>query len=617
MIKVIKPLLLLFVCTTQTLSAQINTDSLIRVFPTQPNEEKAKTLSDLCFYLSFSDLDASVMYGKMSYEAALETGNENLISRTLSDWSIPYLTIGNFDSVIILNQRVLEIEIPEGDSLQVGASLNKMGLAEYKRGNNDVALNYNLRALAIFQSEGADAYAGQTLACIGNIYDSNKMFELALDYYRKAKAVAKDVNDEIGYTTALSNEGHALQNLKRYKDAEVKLREANQLIQSEQNPKKLGLSYQTLGLNARLDNRPTEGRQFYQKALNIFSDLNYAEGLCTINMNISECFLTEKNSDSAEVYMNRSLQIAEETGSFSQLQIVYKSMVRLENLKGDYEAADSFFDLYVSLTDSIYNEETNNSIADMQVKYETDQKELALEQEKLNKKNAQLWLVVATTAVGLLLFLVMFIRHRKKISEQKLELKSLQNIESERGRIARDLHDNLGADLTLITSKVDVQAFQQKDPNFKADLEKISDISKSANAQLRDTIWSIHKSSLDLGELSSKISDFAHRIFDDKNIGIDIVCKDKKINLPPAKALNLYRIAQEFMTNSMKYASAQNVTVKLSENSMHLKDDGNGFDFKTVKKGYGLNNISERVEELKSKSTWSSSSIGTELNIQF
>jgi signal transduction histidine kinase len=611
-------LLLIIVTPIGVALGQDAIDSMVKLYPSQKGVEKAKTLSELCFYTSYSDLDASLNYGKLAYETAILAGDSNIISRTLSDWSVPHLRLGKYDSVIILNQLVLDIEIPEGDSVQVAASLNKMGLAEASRGNNQKALAHYTRALAIFKEENIQVYVGQILACMGNIYDSNKMYELALDYYEQAEKIASETDDITGYITAVNNQGHVLQELKRYREADLKLKEANGiLLQQNNNPRALGLSYQTLGLNALYENKAEEGLKYYRKAIKIFSDLDDPEGLSSINLNMGYWFLDKGDSDSATFHMNAALQSAKATNSYTQLQSAYKGLVSLESLNGNYAKADEYFKLYELYSDSIYNSETNQAIADMQVKYETEQKTQALKQEKLKRKNAQLWLVVAAVSVALLLFFSLFIRHRKKLSEERLKLESLQSLENERVRIARDLHDNLGADLTVITSKIDIQAFKQNDPNYKKELETISKISKSANSQLRDTIWSIHKSSLNLGELSSKISDYARRVFDEKNTAIVVNCSDKQYSIQPSKALHLFRISQEFLNNSLKYANATKIEIDISSSTLVAQDNGLGFDEKTVVRGYGLNNIAERVVELGGRHSWEQLNPGTRLTITY
>ncbi len=597
--------------------SQVNIDSLIKLYPDQENEEKAKTLSELCYQLSFSDLESSVMYGRLGYEAALKTGNQNLISRALSDWSIPYLTLGDFDSVIALNEQVLAIEIPEGDSIQVAASLNKMGLAALRKGDYDQSLKYNLRALDIFKANDIDAYVGQTLTSIGNIHDANKMYTLAIEYYQQAEEIAESAGDINGYATALNNQGHSLQNLKEYKLAEVKLRAANEYFQDLKNPQKLGLSYQTLGLNALFDNRPIEGRDYYQKALKNFEIINYAEGLCVVNLNIAECFLSEQNSDSAEIYINRGKKIAEETNSFFQQQLVYKTMVRLENLKGNYQKADDYFNRYIAINDSIYNIETNQSIAEMQVKYDTEQKINDLEKERLKSRNTQLLLAVSVIIIILLVLLALFVNYRKRLQAEKLKVEAYQNVEKERSRIARDLHDNLGAELSLISSKIDIEMFKSKDAVFQENLAAISNVSENANHQLRETIWSIHKSDLSVSDLKEKIQDFSTRVLKGKSIDIKIDTIGSDHTFTPALALNLFRIAQEAINNTLKYAEANCLLVRLTSNILEIKDDGIGFDTNSVRKGYGLNNIKERVRDINGELILESNENGTRLSIKF
>jgi len=605
---------LLFV---QQLTATSTIDSLKALYPKQSNFEKASTLAELSYQLAFDDTKASIIYGQLAYQAASETGDQALIAQTLNDWSIPYLVAGNYDSVLVLSEKCLAIRTQLGDSVGMAKTLNKMANAQSELGQEEQSLKNNLLAIEIFNAQNLQVYSGRIYSNVASLYEGRGLYDLALDYYQKAKRMAKESNNMDAFYLAQINEGTCYTKLSAFSKAEVLLKESLQHYLLKENVEMIGSIYQGLGFNATQAGQILEAFDYYSLSLQHFEQNGSITGQALININLGNNLVTQKKYEAAEVYLNKGLNYSVQTTSIPQLQHAYKALTRFENLRGDYEKADTYFDLYQVYMDSMYNADTRLAIADMQVKHETDQKVKALEQEKLNKKNAQLWLAVATAAAALLLLFVFFIRHRKKISEQSLQLKALQNIEKERGRIARDLHDNLGADLTLITSKVDVQVFQQQDPNFKSDLEKISEISKSANAQLRDTIWSIHKSSLDLGELSSKISDFAQRIFDDRNIGIDIICENKKMKLPPAKALNLYRIAQEFMTNSSKYASAQNIEVLLSEHSIRLKDDGKGFDLESVKKGYGLNNISERVKELDGKSEWNSNSSGTELVIQF
>jgi signal transduction histidine kinase len=90
---------------------------------------------------------------------------------------------------------------------------------------------------------------------------------------------------------------------------------------------------------------------------------------------------------------------------------------------------------------------------------------------------------------------------------------------------------------------------------------------------------------------------------------------NEDFELGPLLALNLFRIAQEALTNILKYADAKHVHIEISNKVLKISDDGKGFDIEKVKKGYGLNNMESRAKEMNASYSISSSENGTEIKI--
>lgn len=605
-----------FVFCTNSILAQTAIDSLKKTYPKQQKIEQVGTLGELCYQLSYNDPIQAVKYGKLAHKIALETNESELIANALNDWSIPYLVLGDFDSVLILSEECLRIRQELGDSVGVGKVLNKIANAQYELGLEEQAIKNSLRAIAIFEVNDLREYNGRMLANIATMYEGRGLFEAALSYYAQAKEIASEFGNENAYYIALSGEATCFTKLKRYREAETNLLLALTYYKAQNNTEFIGACYQNLGFNSSRAGKKEDALAYYQKALTEYNTIKDKLGQALININIGQVLMDFKDFDQAETYLQKGLEIANEINSISQYQHAFKAFMRLENFKGNYEKADQYFDLYEAHMDSVFNAETTAAISEMQVKYETAQKTNALEQEKLKTRNTQLWLIIAVISGILLLIFALYIRYRKKLSEQKLRLKALEQVEVERGRIARDLHDNLGADLSLITSKIDIQAYKQNDPNFKSDLERISTLSRSANAQLRDTIWSIHKSTLTLGELAMKIVEFGDRIFLDTKTKLKVESLENEFIIQPSKALHLYRICQEFINNSFKYANASEVQIIITNNMISLKDNGRGFVLSEVSKGYGLNNIESRAIEMGATINWKNEN-GTHLTISF
>ncbi len=592
-------------------------DSLIKVFPKQGDLEQSKTLCELCYQLSFNDTEKSIYYGRLAYKAAVRSNDSSAIAQSLNDWSIPYLIDGNFDSVIVLSEQALNIRMAMGDSIGVAKSLNKIANAKYELGLMEEALTNNLRAVKIFEENDLEVYTGQILANIGNIYERNGMFEKAIENYKKGQHIAKINQNNGAYYIALGGEGSCLSKTGKYNEAEVLFLEALNYYKKEQNIDLMGVTYQALGLNARLQKNKLKGKFYYQKALEMYETNNSQIGIALVKVNLGQVFLDENQYDSAEIVLKEGLNLALESRSFFQLKHAYKGLTRLENLKGNYQKADDYFDLYVAHMDSLYNSETNHMISEMQVKYDTAAKTKALEYEQLQNKNNRLLLLLLLILTVILVLLIVLIRHRKKLQAERLKIEGLRHVENERSRIARDLHDNLGAELSLISSKIDIEAFKHDNTPVQEELNRISEISKNANHQLRETIWSIHKPDITLQELGNKIDDYTRRIFNGTSVTINIRISETPINLSPALALNLFRISQETINNTFKYAQAQKLNIILNGHEIRIEDDGTGFNIATVRRGYGLNNIEARVKELNGQLQLSSGESGTKLEVLF
>jgi len=165
--------------------------------------------------------------------------------------------------------------------------------------------------------------------------------------------------------------------------------------------------------------------------------------------------------------------------------------------------------------------------------------------------------------------------------------------EEERGHLARELHDELGGLLTA--AKLDVARLKRRIDGAGAEVdERIQSLSKTLDAGIalkRRIIEDLRPSSLDnLGlqrALEIQCAEFAQR----SDIRVQTEIAD--LELDPERALAVYRVVQEALTNVAKYAQAKEVSVLLQRVGelarLCVQDDGRGFDPKLVRKGsHGL-----------------------------
>ena len=174
--------------------------------------------------------------------------------------------------------------------------------------------------------------------------------------------------------------------------------------------------------------------------------------------------------------------------------------------------------------------------------------------------------------------------------------------EEERGHLARELHDELGALLTA--AKLDVARLKsrlgaQTAPEISQRLQHLTDSLNSGIALKRRIIEDLRPSSLTNLGLTASLEILA-REFSERS-GIEVTTSLEQVELDESRQLTVYRLVQESLTNVGKYAQAKQVDVSVRSYTNHveveIKDDGQGFDVKAVRPStHGLAGMRHRVE---------------------
>lgn len=215
-----------------------------------------------------------------------------------------------------------------------------------------------------------------------------------------------------------------------------------------------------------------------------------------------------------------------------------------------------------------------------------------------------------------------------KVKRLNRELAFQQKMHQEKERISRDLHDNVGAQISnLITgieiSNIHIQKGQQQDAiNI---LQNLDEDARNAMSDLRETIWLLDKDEIEIEDFIKHIQSYIRkqkRYFAGINIETDCDI-NVSFTLDSKQSLNLMRIIQEALNNARKYAEATliNLTINCIDNTLQLSitDNGKGMDIDEQKeKGNGLQNMRIRAEHMGGDLDISSeNSVGTTIKLSF
>ena len=256
------------------------------------------------------------------------------------------------------------------------------------------------------------------------------------------------------------------------------------------------------------------------------------------------------------------------------------------------------------------------------IKYESAQKDLqlleqqqAIQQQELKSQKQSIWFIAIVGTVILIAGILFYLFKRKAaIAKQaSLELslaeqKEVSRLQAERLRISRELHDNIGSYLTLMSASIEQLSMQNgvnshdgENPLKIADLQ---DTISMSMRELRKTVWLLNKQSVSVDEIALRIRDFFKPLHQN---GTHISVKtegntEEKIN--EIQTTQLFRVIQEAVNNAYKYAKSNEIEIKLAVTvdkklNFSISDDGDGFILEQSNSGNGLQNIKSRVAELK------------------
>jgi ligand-binding sensor domain-containing protein/two-component sensor histidine kinase len=197
----------------------------------------------------------------------------------------------------------------------------------------------------------------------------------------------------------------------------------------------------------------------------------------------------------------------------------------------------------------------------------------------------------------------------QELADARLRLAN--EAESERRRIARDLHDQTLADLRRLMLMSDKQNESEKNINPNPFRSEIENVSNEIRRICEDLSPSVLENVGFTPALEFALADAVAHLPEEKRFEYEFICEDdleERLNFNHGVTMQIYRIAQEAISNVCRHSNAKAVQLEVSLNDDHfimrLSDDGNGFDVNKQSSGRGLANIAARASLIEANVEW-------------
>lgn len=486
------------------------------------------------------------------------------------------------------------------------------------REENDSAARYYISALQFADSSRDGRFSGEIANNLSVIFWSIGDYKEAARYAATAYNSGLNLHDTMLITNGLFNWGNAKTSLKQY-DSGFVLYERVQAITSDPVRYNYVLvrSLANEGSILTETNRLDESIKKYKEVLKLSGKI-YPSLLSYIYNGLAAAQIKKGLFHDAEENLTKAIKIANDADQKQSLRDNYLLMAEVKKAQGDFKAALSFREKYDVLNDTINNETMRNDIHLLEKKYNVAKKDNEIADQQLvilknkaviqhkNNLNAVLIAgILVLLIIGLLVYKNFVHRHAELKKQQQLTAAQsvLKGEETERSRLARDLHDGVGGLLAgvkfsmshmkgnIILTEENAEAFNNVILQLDQSISELRRVSHNMMPEtlikygLRETLENYCESLNQSGKLQVKLQTYNLQQRMDQNTEIVI-----------------YRIIQELLNNVIKHADAKNVLIQLvRENNrfnLTVEDDGKGFDMNEVTRGAGLANIKARAEYL-------------------
>ena len=506
-----------------------------------------------------------------------------------------------------------------GDTLETGRRL--LSIAKLQRESKDYLGSEisSIEALNYLEPIKENTFLERIYNNLGIVSKELNQKEESIKYYEQGLEINKSTKNQRNYLFIMNNLGELFQRNEEHLKAISYFKKGLKFENIKKiYPEHYILLLENLAASNFLLNRKDNVLKNYKEVLLLKKEIKDREGLSTTHINLSDYYKNVGHLTKAKHHATEALKYAKQTHNNKRW---LEALQLLSQLTSGTQSK-TYLQEYITLNDSLVQQERRLKNQFAKIRYETNKKEkentfLKGENEKkqaeitYHKQQTTIGWLASAASILLFVMSVSFFTFRRKKLLYQAQLQKAQVRERERKQIAKSLHDEVAGDLRLLHRKLEKSQLLEEAQKLEEVKENVRNLSHQ------------------LSSVSFKKVNFVDQII---NLVSDYFSPNFIIRVHHLKEIDweqtnssikrlLYLSIRESIQNCLKHAEASKIDINFSVHKklvhLNISDNGIGFDTETSKKGIGLQNIEERVEELHGKLTITSEKgKGTNTSIQ-
>ncbi len=566
---------------------------------------QAALLSDLCWSYITLSVDSSLKYGQKAIEKALEAGDRKILAQARNDYGIALMLKGDYQGAMASFAEAKTARDQLGDREGVASLDLKMGNLYFKIGKPDSAMHYYTGALGFYESAGRDLETSVLLGNIGSTYLSMKAYDKALLYCQRSLELQKKINRSYEAAGMLVNIGNIHYEKRDTTRAVEAYREAEKIAAEAKNNSALAAALNNLSNIYLARGYFSEAKNLVRRAIALRENLGEISELSSGRLTLAIILNTEEKYKEALSLLREIQNVFEGNDSMERLSSVYLQMAKSFGGLHETDSLNHYLARYEATVNRLTEKEMLKNSADLEARYQSEKKDVELEKSRLKIRERN-FLLAGSAALFVLLGVIGFLvvrgqrrKNRQQLKEheytQALALAENENrLKEQRIGISRELHDNIGSYLTFLDTSI--KNISGEPGSLK--ISELQELTAETIAELRKTVWLINKPNVSIQEWAVKLADLYRRI---PHVEVSWQDLPEDIILNTQQATTLLRVVQEGVNNALKHSGSDRVEVHADHEAgalcIRVQDQGRGFDREENAAGFGLRNMSQRMEE--------------------
>ncbi len=462
---------------------------------------------------------------------------------------------------------------------------------------------------------------------ISGLYGNMGNITKAVAYGTKAIRIAKEINDTSRLVLSMVSLSHAYFTNKEYDQSLSTSREATRLAIVKKDPIPLAKAYHLLSVSytalGKLDSAIYAARASMRHAKNSDQQL-----YITSFLDLADAYHDKKEYRKEEALLEQGLKEFNRVDNIAFGRNIYGRLAEVKYAQGQYKQAYDYFAKSLEYKDSILSQQNREAIAELEIQYQTAQKEkslsekqLQLAQKDIEVKRSRLYMYffLAGLIVAALVAVILYLQYRNKktalareirFMHQEKEIQVLQALmqgeEKERSRIAKDLHDGVAGMLAAVKMHFNSLISHSQELLQREGYKQGIHLLDEAVQELRKTSHNLMPEVLLQHGLDEALHRYCNNVSNSNTLAVQYDSWGEIGRYKDSFELSVYRIVQELLNNVLKHSRATQVIVQMSHQNnllcVTVEDNGIGFTKnKLSSDGMGLQSLHSKVQAINGR----------------